>query len=156
MRKCFNARNFCKSRSCFSKYHLQGNSYRMKPCNHIPPRDGCRLCWLFDHDPRYRALWGGDPTTVATSVTTTGATPPAAGPTPDQLEMLRKIKLHMASPCQHLGEALEAKPSCGCGGTLAILHVCGRHDRCRISSRDQSHRNCITCDDYEPRVPDAN
>jgi hypothetical protein len=36
------------------------------------------------------------------------------------------------------------------------LHVCGRHDRCRISSRDQSQRNCITCDDYEPRVPDAN
>ena len=132
------------------------DNYRMKPCNHTPPRDGCRLCWLYDHDSRYRALWGGDPTTVATSVTTTGATPPATGPTPDQLEMLRKIKLHMSAPCQHLGEALEAKPSCGCGGTLAILHVCGRHDRCRISSRDQSNRNCITCDDYEPRAKDEN
>lgn len=135
---------------------MDGYNNAMKPCNHTPPRDGCRLCWLFDHDPRYRALWGGDPTTVATSVTTTGATPPATGPTPDQLEMLRKIKLHMSSPCQHLGEALEAKPSCGCGGTLAILHVCGRHDRCRISSRDQSNRNCVSCDDYEPRVPDEN
>ena len=128
----------------------------MKPCNHASAHPSCRLCWLYDHDPRYRSLWGGDPATVATSVTTTGATPPAAGPTLEQLEMLRKIKLHIASPCQHLGEALEAKPSCGCGGTLAILHVCGRHDRCRISSRDQSNRNCITCDDYEPRVPDAN
>jgi hypothetical protein len=139
---------------------MDGYNNAMKPCNHTPPRDGCRLCWLYDHDPRYRALWGGDPTTVATSVTTTGATPPAPdrapGLSPEQLEMLRRIKLHMASPCQHLGEALEDKPSCGCGGTLAILHVCGRHDRCRISSRDQSQRNCITCDDYEPRVPDAN
>lgn len=128
----------------------------MKPCNHTPPRDGCRLCWLYDHDPRYRALWGGDPATVASTVTTTGATPPAAGPTPAQLEMLRKIKLHMSSPCAHLGEALEAKPSCGCGGTLAILHSCGVHTKCRISSRDQSHRNCVSCDDYAPRVADGN
>lgn len=121
----------------------------MKPCNHTPPRDGCRLCWLFDHDPRYRALWGGDPETVATSVTTTGATPPATGP--DQLEMLRKIKQHISKPCVHLGMALEAKPSCGCGGTLAILHSCDRHEKCRISSRDQSHRTCVSCDDYVPR-----
>jgi hypothetical protein len=132
----------------------------MKPCNHTSVHPSCRLCWLYDHDPRYRYLWGGDPATVATSVTTTGATPPAPdrapGLSPEQLEMLRKIKLHMSAPCQHLGAALEDKPSCGCGGTLAILHVCGRHDRCRISSRDQSQRNCITCDDYEPRVKDAN
>jgi hypothetical protein len=24
-------------------------------------RDQCRLCWLFHHDPAYRALWGGPP-----------------------------------------------------------------------------------------------
>lgn len=89
---------------------------------------------------------------MATSVTTTGATPPATGPTPDQLEMLRKIKLHMAAPCQHLGEALEAKPSCGCGGTLAIKHACSVHGQCRISSRDKALPNCIDCDSYVARV----
>ena len=124
----------------------------MKPCNHTPPRDGCRLCWLYDHDPRYRALWGGDPATVASTVTTTGATPPAAGPTPAQLEMLKRIKLHMSSPCAHLGEALEERPSCGCGGTLAIKHVCSVHGQCRISSRDKALPNCIDCDSYVPRV----
>jgi len=124
----------------------------MKPCNHTPPRDGCRLCWLYDHEPRYRALWGGDPATVATSVTTTGATPPAPGLSADQLEMLRKIKLHIASPCQHLGEALEDKPSCGCGGTLAIKHACSVHGQCRISSRDKALPNCIDCDSYVARV----
>jgi len=124
----------------------------MKPCNHTPPRDECRLCWLYDHDPRYRALWGGDPATIATSVTTTGATPPATGPTPEQLEMLRRIKLLMALPCQHLGEALEDKPSCGCGGTLAIKHACSVHGQCRISSRDKALPNCIDCDGYVARV----
>ena len=124
------------------------------PCKHTTPRDGCRICWLSQNDERYAQLWSAD--VNARKVTYAPAPDRAPGLSPDQLEMLRKIKLHMASPCQHLGEALEAKPSCGCGGTLAILHVCGRHDRCRISSRDQSNRNCITCDDYEPRVPDAN
>jgi hypothetical protein len=124
------------------------------PCKHTTPRDGCRICWLSQNDERYAQLWSVD--VGARRVTYSPAPDRSPGLNPDQLEMLRKIKLHMASPCQHLGEALEAKPSCGCGGTLAILHVCGRHDRCRISSRDQSQRNCITCDDYEPRVPDAN
>lgn len=125
----------------------------MKPCNHTPPRDGCRLCWLYDHDPRYRALWGGDPATVATSVTTTGATPPVQNiqPTAEQLETLRKIKLVMANPCQNLGNALEDKPSCGCGGTLAIKHACAIHSECRISARDKSLQNCIDCNDYQAR-----
>jgi len=123
----------------------------MKPCNHTLPRDGCRLCWLFDHDPRYRALWGGDPATVATSVTTTGATPPATGPTAEQLEVLRKIKLLMVNPCKNLGNPLEDKPSCGCGGTLAIKHECAIHSECRISARDKSLQNCIDCNDYQER-----
>jgi hypothetical protein len=124
------------------------------PCRHATPRDGCRICWLSQNDERYAQLWSAD--VGARRVTYAPAPDRAPGLSPDQLEMLRRIKLHMSSPCQHLGEALEAKPSCGCGGTLAILHVCGRHDRCRISSRDQSNRNCITCDDYEPRAKDEN
>ena len=72
--------------------------------------------------------------------------------TADQLEMLKRIKLHMSSPCAHLGEALEERPSCGCGGTLAIKHVCSVHGQCRISSRDKALPNCIDCDSYVPRV----
>lgn len=71
---------------------------------------------------------------------------------PDQLEMLKRIKLHMSSPCAHLGEALEERPSCGCGGTLALKHACSVHGQCRISSRDKALRNCIDCDSYAPRV----
>jgi hypothetical protein len=124
------------------------------PCKHTTPRDGCRICWLSQNDERYAQLWSAD--VNARKVAYAPAPDRSPGLNPDQLEMLRKIKLHMSAPCQHLGEALEAKPSCGCGGTLAILHVCGRHDRCRISSRDQSNRNCITCDDYKPRAKDEN
>jgi hypothetical protein len=29
----------------------------MKPCHHRVAQDGCRVCWLYDHDPAYRALW---------------------------------------------------------------------------------------------------
>jgi hypothetical protein len=85
-----------------------------------------------------------------------GGIPPAperaSGATPDQLDMLRRIKLRMASPCQHLGEALETVPSCGCGGTLAIKHGCSVHGQCRISSRDKALPNCIDCDSYVQRV----
>ena len=125
------------------------------PCRHATPRDGCRICWLSQNDERYAKLWSAD-STQRKVVYEPPDQSKGPGLNPEQLEMLRKIKLHMSAPCVHLGQQLEAKPSCGCGGTLAILHVCGRHDRCRISSRDQSQRNCITCDDYEPRVPDAN
>jgi hypothetical protein len=134
-----------------SRWRFYSEPNRMKPCNHTSAHPSCRLCWLFDHDPRYRALWGGDPTTVATSVTTTGATPPAAGPTAEQLEVLRKIKLLMVNPCKNLGKPLEDKPSCGCGGTLAIKHACAIHGECRISARDKSLQNCIDCNDYQAR-----
>ena len=68
----------------------------MKPCKHFPSRDGCRVCWLYEHDARYRTFWGGDPDTTTTEIVTTGATPPpnrGAQPTDEQMAMLRKIKL---------------------------------------------------------------
>ena len=124
------------------------------PCRHATPRDGCRICWLSQNDERYTKLWSADLT--QRKVEYQPAQSKGPGLNPEQLEMVRKIKLHMASPCVHLGQQLEAKPSCGCGGTLAILHQCGRHERCRISSRDQSARNCVSCDDYAPRSENGN
>ena len=127
------------------------------PCRHATPRDGCRICWLSQNDERYAKLWSADLTQRKVEYQEyQPAQSKGPGLNPAQLEMLRKIKLHMASPCVHLGQQLEAKPSCGCGGTLAILHQCGRHERCRISSRDQSARNCVSCDDYAPRIADGN
>ena len=124
------------------------------PCRHATPRDGCRICWLSQNDERYTKLWSADLT--QRKVDYQPAQSKGPGLNPEQLEMVRKIKLHMSEPCVHLGQQLEAKPSCGCGGTLAILHQCGRHERCRISSRDQSARNCVSCDDYAPRIADGN
>ena len=119
------------------------------PCRHATPRDGCRICWLSQNDERYTKLWSADLT--QRKVDYQPAQSKGPGLNPEQLEMVRKIKLHMSAPCVHLGQQLEAKPSCGCGGTLAILHSCDRHGKCRISSRDQSHRTCVSCDDYVPR-----
>jgi len=120
------------------------------PCRHATPRDGCRICWLSQNDERYAQLWSAD--VNARRVTYAPAPDRAPGLSPDQLEMLRKIKLHMSAPCQHLGEALEDKPSCGCGGSLAIKHACSVHGQCRISSRDKALPNCIDCDSYVARV----
>lgn len=124
------------------------------PCRHATPRDGCRICWLSQNDERYTKLWSADLTQRKVVYDPAPNTTPDRAPavTPDQLEMLRKIKLHMSSPCAHLGEALEERPSCGCGGTLAIKHVCSVHGQCRISSRDKALPNCIDCDSYVPRV----
>ena len=124
------------------------------PCRHATPRDGCRICWLSQNDERYIKLWSADLTQRKVVYDPAPNTTPDRAPaiTPDQLEMLRKIKLHMSSPCAHLGEALEERPSCGCGGTLAIKHACSVHGQCRISSRDKALANCIDCDSYAPRV----
>lgn len=58
----------------------------MKPCKHHKPKEGCRICWLFENDPPYRTLWGG----------------PSA-PSVRTLE------------CIHLGDVLE-KSECNCPG----------------------------------------
>lgn len=124
------------------------------PCRHATPRDGCRICWLSQNDERYTKLWSADLTQRKVIYEPAPTTTPDRAPaiTSDQLEMLRKIKLHMSSPCAHLGEALEERPSCGCGGTLAIKHGCSVYGQCRISSRDKALPNCIDCDSYVPRV----
>lgn len=120
----------------------------MKPCRHDPPKDGCRLCWLYDHDARYRTMWGGDPETVQPAVV---ATPPA-GPTPEQLAQLEQIKAVIKRPCLHLGEALEDKPSCGCGGGAALLRQCSVYGQCRpYAPRQTEVRQCVGCDRYEAK-----
>jgi hypothetical protein len=120
----------------------------MKPCNHTPPKHGCRLCWLFEHDARYRQLWGGDPATVTAPVAQAPAPPQ---PTAEQLAKLEQIKTVIRKPCVHLGMALEEKPSCGCGGKPALLHECGVYGKCRpYAPRQNEVRECVGCDRYQP------
>jgi len=122
----------------------------MKPCNHTPPKPGCRLCWLFEHDTRYRQLWGGDPATVTAPV---AQAPVAFEPTPEQKAQLEQIKRVIRLPCVHLGVALEEKPSCGCGGKSALLHVCAKFGQCRpYAPRQTEARQCVGCERYSPEL----
>lgn len=121
----------------------------MKPCDHTPPNPTCRLCWLYEHDPRYRQLWGGDPAAVTPA---RAPSPEPPRPSPEQLEKLGKIKGVIRRPCLSLGQALEERASCGCGGTAALLHACHVHGRCRPYSPRQGlpDRLCVDCPEYRP------
>ena len=64
-------------------------------------------------------------------------------------EMVKKIYEVKARPCVSLGMALEAAPSCGCGG--GILHECSIHGECRQAGNDTKKKLCWKCDDYSPK-----
>ena len=64
-------------------------------------------------------------------------------------EMVKKIYEVKARPCVNLGMALEAAPSCGCGG--GILHECSIHGECRQAGNDTKKKLCWKCDDYSPK-----
>ncbi len=61
----------------------------MRPCHadHVPRPESCRLCWLYENDAGYRALWDGEPE----------VTPPRS------------------LPCIHLGAVLD-RCDCPCPG----------------------------------------
>jgi hypothetical protein len=82
----------------------------MKPCdgNHAPLRSGpwapdqCRVCWLYQNDPGYRALWD------------------ATGPAVSQPRRL---------PCIFLGAVIDRR-DCPCPGRW--LRACAVHGVCCI------------------------
>lgn len=75
-----------------------------RPCDHDggPEIPGCRVCWLYHHDPAYRALWDGTP-------------PPAPAP--------------RSLPCVYLGEILD-RLGCACPGRW--VRGCGLHGSCTL------------------------
>jgi len=121
----------------------------MKPCRHSSPKPGCRLCWLFEHDARYRQLWGGDPAT-ATPAVAQAPTMPAL--TDEQRVKIERIKLVVRTPCRHRGEALETTSGCGCGRS-SLRHECGIFGACRVyapRAQDiETVAQCATCERYE-------
>lgn len=122
----------------------------MKPCRHTAPKPGCRVCWLYEHDTRYRALWGGDPATVTPSI----ATPPPPQITPEMRAKLDLIKGRIRLPCKYLGEALETKSGCGCGAS-SLRRQCALLGSCRIyaprASDIETVAQCVGCEQYEAR-----
>jgi len=64
-------------------------------------------------------------------------------------EMVKKIYEIKNRPCINLGMALEAAPSCGCGG--GILHQCSTHGECRQAGNDTKKKLCWKCDEYSPK-----
>lgn len=118
----------------------------MKPCNHTSPKPGCRLCWLYEHDARYRQLWGGDPAKV------TPATPPEI--TPEMRLKLDLIKGRIRISCKYLGEPLETKSGCGCGAS-SLRRQCALLGSCRIyaprASDIETVAQCVGCEHYEAR-----
>jgi hypothetical protein len=100
----------------------------MKPCDgqHPPNSPGpyvkgeCRVCWLYEHDPQYRALWGER------------AAPPAGpGPAPPPARPL---------PCVYLGAVVDRL---GCPCPARWVRRCEVHGTCTV-------RQCQACPDYEP------
>lgn len=120
----------------------------MKPCNHTPPKPGCRLCWLFEHDARYRQMWGGDPA----AVTLATATPPPPEITPEMRLQLDLIKGRIRLKCRHLGESLETQSGCGCGSS-SLRRRCGIFGECRLyaprATDIETVPQCVSCERYE-------
>jgi hypothetical protein len=78
----------------------------MRPCHNDHPADpaSCRLCWLYEHDPAYRALWDGNRSSAI-------------------VPGLRSL------PCIHLGAVLDRA---GCPCPARWLRRCGVHGSCTI------------------------
>jgi hypothetical protein len=81
----------------------------MIPCRHEPRNpDSCHLCWLYENDPGYRALWDGNPM-------------PLLSQGPSQTRSL---------PCIFLGEVID-KLDCPCPGKW--LRTCALHKICTLT-----------------------
>jgi hypothetical protein len=78
-----------------------------RPCerDHSPSPRSCRLCWLYENDAGYRALWDGP-------------APPAIAPA-------------RSLPCVHLGTVLDRR-GCPCPGRW--LRKCGLHGTCTVET----------------------
>jgi hypothetical protein len=78
----------------------------MRPCerDHAPSPATCRLCWLYEHDGAYRALWDGAP-------------PPPPG--------ARSL------PCIYLGDVID-RGGCPCPGKWR--RRCALHGACTVET----------------------
>lgn len=105
-----------------------------RPCeaDHELSPEKCRLCFLYAHDPQYRALWDGLP--VA--------------------EVPRRLR-----SCIHLGAATGAMVECpSCKGRVRLkVHGCALHGEAVLGNAAGGLHGCQDCPDYAPSrlVPKA-
>lgn len=105
------------------------------PCQHDPQRPSagttgplsyCRLCWLYCHDPAYRALWDGQQTAAR------------------------------AAPCRHRGVLLREEPCPGCTGQVRLkVFACALHQGCTVARVVAGCACCATCPDHVPASDSA-
>jgi hypothetical protein len=102
----------------------------MKPCGHLlailpdPPGSatGCRVCFLYETEPRYRALWDGQSAVPA-------ATAKAA--------------------CRHRGLSLRTQPCPSCGGHVHVkIFACALHGECTVAKLLPGSACCQICPDF--------
>jgi hypothetical protein len=99
-----------------------------KPCNNYAAgrkfvQGQCRICWLYNTDSRYRALWDG--------LELTRIDP----------RDLRKV------PCLYLRDTILEKPT-NC--PKCWVRACDLHDSCTTTEQRTGHKCCQTCEDYDP------
>lgn len=97
----------------------------------------CRICWLWQHDERYRRLWANRP-----------APKPASSGVSS--ESGRKADCaHLGDFVQPPGERTDALGNrCNCAGLA--LRGCDLHGICRVSDRRGAEKCCQDCGDYSP------
>jgi hypothetical protein len=98
-----------------------------RPCTcdrcHSPiyTTDQCRLCWLYHHDPAYRAFWQS---------AACGLAPP---PT-----------------CKHRGEAIDLVDCPTCTGRVQLkVFACLVHGQCTTETALAALACCKQCPDYK-------
>ncbi len=99
----------------------------MRPCNCENQRPGpytpdqCRVCWLYHHDPAYRALWNAAAYGVAASI------------------------------CRHRGEAVDLIECPSCQGRIRLnVFACDVYGRCTADRLVEGTACCKGCLDKVP------
>ena len=110
----------------------------MKPCGHTIPKLGnplgslgcCRVCFLYETDPQYRALWDKDQ---------------AGAPFPTTEASLPR------GECIHRGLEMRNERCPSCGGMVQIkVFACALHSECTLAKSLQGIACCRTCQNFEP------
>lgn len=118
----------------------------MRPCSAehpIPKPAECRVCWLFEADPRYRQLWGGDPAMARRNLP-----PPAGQARPGQLPPapLFAPPAPIIPPCPHEGPVVSWAP---CGQESLHLRQCLHEqadwDLCTRGANNGAAQPCHRC-----------
>jgi hypothetical protein len=117
---------------------LHGDYYKMKPCGHVVPKfsgqlgspDYCRVCFLYETDPAYRALWDSEPLTPR-------------GPCHRE--------------CVRRGLPLRSETCPSCRGAVQIkVFACQVHGECTVAKVVKNIDCCGRCDDFVPTVASSN